>query len=279
MSELLKLVEPVLALCASAAERIVYHYQAPGADQYQSKDDNSPLTQADVDSHQILAEGLPSLEGAWPVLSEESGEDERARRRQWRRFWLIDPLDGTREFLERTDEFTINVALIDKHEPAFGVLYEPLKDSACVGIPGAGAWRYTRCAMGQWQREPLSCRALPNSDELVLLASRRHKNACLDACMEWLQAGGRRIIRRNSGSALKFSELAAGLGDFYPRFSPCCEWDVAAGQAIVDAAGGGVFGLDGQPLRYNLSDSLLSPHFYALAEPDHALWTELWRPG
>jgi 3'(2'), 5'-bisphosphate nucleotidase len=208
------------------------------------------------------------------VLSEESRESELARRRDWHRFWLVDPLDGTKEFLARTGEFTINVALIDEHLPVLGVIYLPLEDVAYVGLPGTGAWRH-QFAEGVWHRRAISARKLEAGQSLTVLASRRHRGPRLRSCLDWLVGQWGPLERDDSGSALKFCQLAAGEGDFYPRFTPCCEWDTAAGQALVEAAGGCVVGLDGAPLRYNQRDSLLSPNFYALADPAHALWRQL----
>jgi 3'(2'), 5'-bisphosphate nucleotidase len=185
---------------------------------------------------------------------------------------MVDPLDGTREFLERTGEFTINIALIEAQRPVLGLVYEPLVQAANLGIVGEGAWRLQRGVDG-WRSAPLQTRTLA-SETLVLLASRRHSNSRLDSCLAYLE-GTYKIERRNSGSALKFCDLAAGRGDCYPRFSPCSEWDVAAGDALVTAAGGAVLGLDGQPLRYNARESLLSPHFIAVGDNDAALWQRL----
>ena len=276
MPDLFPLAEPLLDLCFEAGEKILEHYNAPHADQFEAKKDDSPLTRADIDSHRILVDGLARLDWAWPVLSEESGDEVLAQRRSWEQFWLVDPLDGTREFLERTGEFTINVALVDQHAPVLGLLYQPIARIAHLGIVGRGVWRFSLDANDHLQREVVGCRALPEQGPLALLASRRHGGDRLVGFLEWLEARGYEIERHNSGSALKFCQMADGEGDVYPRFYPCCEWDVAAGQAIVEAAGGAVLGLDGRPLRYNTGDSLLSPHFYALSQPDHTLWQALW---
>lgn len=267
------LVSPLLQLCLQAGDAICQHYHAPGADRFEAKGDDSPLTRADIDSHHILHAGLLALQPSLPVLSEESGDEELAGRHSWQRFWLVDPLDGTKEFLGRTGEFTINIALIDAHRPILGLLYLPLAQTAFLGIPGRGARRYRYD--GSWQEQAIATRRLRAAEPLTVLASRRHRGPRLEACLEWLQVQWGVIDRQNSGSALKFCQLAEGEGDFYPRFSPCCEWDTAAGQALLEAAGGALLGLDGQPLRYNCGDSLLSPDFLALGDPDHELWQRL----
>jgi 3'(2'), 5'-bisphosphate nucleotidase len=273
--ELQSLVYPLLSLCRKAGAVICEHYHAPEAVDYEAKKDDSPLTKADLASHALLQAGLTALDARIPVLSEESAPAELAQRRQWRRYWLVDPLDGTREFLDRTGEFTINIALIDNHRPILGILYQPLERVAFVGIPGVHARRFRDCGEQQWDEASLTVRNLQPGQPLTVLASRRHRSARLKTCLEWLAEYWGPVSRVNSGSALKFCQLVEGLGDFYPRFSPCCEWDTAAGQAVLEAAGGCLLGLDGEPLRYNCGDSLYSPHFYAIADAGHPLWEQL----
>mgnify|MGYP001819737747 FL=1 len=278
MKSLEHLVPTLLELCREAGTLICTHYHAPGADRFESKGDDSPLTRADLDSHAHLQRGLAAMEPCLPVLSEESSEDELARRRDWPRFWLVDPLDGTKEFLARTGEFTINIALVDGHRPVLGVIYLPLEEIAYVGIPGVGAHSH-HFEEGGWRRRVLRGRKLEQGRPLKVLASRRHRGPRLMACLDWLGEQWGPIERDDSGSALKFCQLAAGEGDFYPRFTPCCEWDTGAGQALVEAAGGSLLGLEGAPLGYNQGDSLLSPNFYAVADPAHPLWQRLLDRG
>jgi 3'(2'), 5'-bisphosphate nucleotidase len=272
VTERQSLVKPLLELCREAGDLICQHYGAPGAGEYRAKGDDSPLTQADIASHRLLQSGLAAMQPSLPILSEESSAQERVGRRSWSRYWLVDPLDGTKEFLSRTGEFTINIALIEQHSPVLGVLYLPLEKTAYVGIPGESAVLYRCIADQRWQGEPLAARKLEARRPLVVLASRRHRGARLQLCLSWLQENWGEFARENSGSALKFCQLASGQGDFYPRYARCCEWDTAAGQAVVEAAGGRVLGLDGQPLRYNLGESLYSKPFFAVADPEHPLW-------
>lgn len=270
--DLPELVPPLLDLCREAAARICHHYHAPDADQFQAKDDDSPLTRADLDSHACLKAGLQALTPTLPILSEESDINEVQGRRSWPEFWMVDPLDGTKEFLARTGEFTINVALIREHRAVLGLLYVPLERRAYVGIPG----QWARCYREEgWQWDPLQVRPLQAATPMTVLASRRHRGARITACFDWLQQHWGEIERHNSGSALKFCQLAAGRGDVYPRFSPCSEWDTAAGQALLEAAGGALLGLDGKPLRYNERDTLLSPNFLAIGDVENPLWSAL----
>jgi 3'(2'), 5'-bisphosphate nucleotidase len=273
--DLQQYVSPLLDLCRQAGAVICQHYHAPRAGDFEAKSDDSPLTRADLASDALLRSGLAALAADVPVLSEESAPVEFAERRQWRRYWLVDPLDGTREFLARTGEFTINIALIDDHRPVLGVLYLPLERRAYVGIPGLQACSYSDLDAGSRVETALTTRSLQPGQPLLVLASRRHRSARLEQCLDWLAANWGEVRRIQAGSALKFLRLAEGVGDFYPRFSPCCEWDTAAGQALLEAAGGAVLGLDGEPLEYNCQDSLYSPPFYALADSCHPLWPRL----
>ncbi len=279
MQELADFVTPLLGLCREAGELICSHYYSPGTTEFTAKHDRSPLTLADTQSHALLQAGLLALDASIPVLSEESTADALAGRRGWHRYWLVDPLDGTKEFLAQTGEFTINIALIEDYRPVLGVLYLPLERTAYVGIPGANAYCYRGDPRGQWVRAPLAVRPLVPGRELAVLASRRHRNAKLEECLGWLREHWGPIARLDSGSALKFCQLARGEGDFYPRFSPCSEWDTAAGQAVLEAAGGALLGMDGLPLRYNCRESLLSPHFFAIGDAGHPLWRALLEEG
>jgi 3'(2'), 5'-bisphosphate nucleotidase len=179
----------------------------------------------------------------------------------------VDPLDGTREFLGRTGEFTVNIALVRDHVAVFGLIAVPTSDTVYAGGPGLGAWKRRA---GSWV--PVQCRRLDDAETLVVVASRRHRGEKLDACLAALETRAPGFRRDHAGSALKFCYLAEGRADFYPRFSPCSEWDTAAGQALVEGAGGAVLGMNGEPLRYNQRETLLSPHFHALGDPANKLW-------
>ncbi len=275
MSHLETLVAPLIELCTLAGEAICTHYHSAESGQYESKGDQSPLTRADLDSHAIILSGLEELDEAIPILSEESTTIGFATRREWDKYWLVDPLDGTREFLDRTGEFTINIALVEHHVPVLGLLYLPLEKKAYVGMPGAGAQCYELSSQGQWQARELQTRPLSSGKPLTILASHRHRGPRLGSVLEWLEQRRGPLERVNSGSALKFCQLVEGTGDFYPRFSPCCEWDTAAGQALLVAAGGSLLGMDGKAVLYNQRKSLMSPDFYAIGDAQHPLWKEL----
>ncbi len=264
-------LDALMGLCEQAGNAILAHYHGADRIEVESKSDRTPLTAADLASHRLLDEGLQGLWPDVPVLSEESPLAVTAQRREWDRFWLVDPLDGTREFLEETGQFTINIALVESHRPVLGLIYQPLEALAYAGIPGEGAWQIGACD-GSWRE--LACRSLGGGFPTVL-ASARHRGPRLAHCLDWLNGAFGGHDRLNSGSAIKFCDMAAGRGDLYPRFSPCSEWDVAAGDALVSAAGGAVLDMAGVPLRYNCRDTLLSPDFIALADPTASQWRGL----
>lgn len=221
------------------------------------KDDDSPLTQADLAAHELIKTGLSRLTPDLPLLSEEGAERPYAERAGWSRYWLVDPLDGTKEFIRKNGEFTVNIALVEQGEPVLGVVYAPVLDQLYAGARGLGAWREDRNG-----RQPLKTRAWPERPAVV--ASRSHRDARTDALLERLPAHTLTSV----GSSLKFCLVAAGEADLYPRLGPTSEWDTAAAQAVVEAAGGAVLEWPAlTPLRYNAKDSLLNPEFLVVGDP------------
>jgi 3'(2'), 5'-bisphosphate nucleotidase len=218
------------------------------------KADASPLTLADRRSHQIISKGLQAQYPGIPVLSEEGKEVPYASRRAWPLFWLVDPLDGTKEFVKRNGEFSVNIALIEGNAPTVGVIYLPVPDRLYVADIRKGCW----------EKSPGKSRRLqvdnsPPSDPVRVLKSRSHPSPNLEALLDLLPSH-EPIIR---GSALKFCAIAAVEADFYPRFGPTWEWDTAAGQAIVVAAGGVMLTLDGHPFTYNKPNLVNGPFLAA----------------
>jgi len=221
------------------------------------KEDASPLTQADLASHLLIRDSLRELTPDIPVLSEESSEMPFARRAAWKEYWLVDPLDGTKEFIKRNGEFTVNIALIRDHEPAMGVVHVPVSGVTYWGVADSGAVR----ADSNGDAESISVRK-PCADPAVVVGSRSHANPVLQQHLERL--GSYELV--SMGSSLKFCLVAEGKADFYPRLGPTSEWDTAAAHAVVAAAGGRVVTLGGQPLRYNCKESLLNPEFLVIGD-------------
>ena len=226
----------------------------------QSKADDSPLTRADLAAHHLIVAGLQSLAEDIPVLSEESEGISFAERSSWNRYFLVDPLDGTKEFINRNGEFTVNIALIDNHQPTLGAVYVPVQDKLYLGDVAAGVATRT---IGD-KTEKICVRSCQGED-MTLVASRRHGSDALVALMGRLEEQFV-VATENVGSSLKFCLIAEGKADFYPRFAPTSEWDTGAAQALVVAAGGAVLNLEFEPLTYNAKENILNPHFFVIGD-------------
>jgi 3'(2'), 5'-bisphosphate nucleotidase len=257
------LLPGVLKLVGEAGAAIMAVYATAHGVEY--KADDSPITLADRAAHAILSRGLARLAPAIPVLSEESeATHAHAVRSQWRELWLVDPLDGTREFISRNGEFTVNVALIRDHRPVLGVVSAPALGVTYYAAAGHGAFRRSADA----PPEPITVR--PAGSPLVIVGSRSHRGDTLDAMLA--RIGPHEL--KPMGSALKFCLVAEGSADFYPRLGPTSEWDTAAAQAVLEVAGGAVIRLDGQPLEYNARETILNPEFLAFGDRSRH-WTDL----
>ena len=255
--DLKSLIEPIVALAEDAGRAILEVYSTDF--DVQAKDDDSPLTQADLAAHRRISAGLKSLTPDIPIISEESGLPEYAERRQWRRYWIVDPLDGTREFVNRNGEFTVNIALIDDQRPVLGVVHVPVRDTTYVGCEGVGAERreHGGAAVSIHVSGQSAARAR-------IVGSRSHRGASLDRFLE--RVGDYDMVPM--GSSLKFCVVAEGAADIYPRLGPTSEWDTAAAQAVVEQAGGKVVTLDGKPMKYNAKADILNPHFMVIGSAD-----------
>jgi 3'(2'), 5'-bisphosphate nucleotidase len=251
-----ELLPGVLDAVAAASAAILEVYASALTVEY--KADDSPITRADRAAHDILAARLALLAPEIPVLSEEAEEAHAfAARRDWSELWLVDPLDGTREFIGRNGEFTVNVGLIRNHQPVLGVVAAPALGLTYYAARGHGAF----CSDGK--SAPRQIRTRAAAEPLVVVGSRSHRGDSLDGLLAKL--GPHEL--RPTGSALKFCLVAEGTADFYPRLGLTSEWDTAAAQAVLEVAGGAVTALDGTPLRYNQRDTLLNPHFIAYGDP------------
>lgn len=255
--------EAVVALAQRAAGAILEIYEA--GFEVVRKSDASPVTEADLASHRLIAEGLRRLTPAVPVLSEEAAITPWETRRHWRRFWLVDPLDGTREFVKRNGEFTVNIALIEDGVAVFGVVQAPVPGVVWHGVLGGGAFRREAGSGGGGPSAaadaPLRVRE-PATGRLRVAASRSHRDARTEALLA--RMGDHETV--GLGSSLKFCRIAEGALDVYPRFGPTSEWDTAAGQCVLEAAGGAVLAPDGRPFRYNQRETLLNGDFLALGD-------------
>ena len=223
------------------------------------KDDRSPLTEADRASHECIVAGLRALDPTLPILSEESAPEEIEERRSWVRYWLVDPLDGTKEFVKRNGEFTVNIALIEDGRAVMGIVLAPAKGLEYAGALDLGAWK--RVANAQPEAISVTLRQTGNPR---VVASRSHPSGALAAYLA--NIGPHEL--KPMGSSLKICLVADGQADVYPRLGPTSEWDTAAAQAILESAGGSMMDPAGRALRYNTKDSLLNPYFLAFGDPN-----------
>jgi 3'(2'), 5'-bisphosphate nucleotidase len=251
------LIDSIVALAEKAGQAILEVYSSDFA--VQSKADQSPLTQADLSAHLCIVAGLKVLTPALPVISEEAELPDFAERSSWQRYWLVDPLDGTKEFVNRNGEFTVNIALIDQGNPVFGVVHVPIQNKTYIGCDGYGAER--RDSDGS--ATPIRV-ASSSAQPVRVVGSRSHRGASLDAYLESL--GECNMIPM--GSSLKFCVIAEGAADLYPRLGLTSEWDTAAAQAVVEQAGGSVVTLDGKHMKYNTKSDILNPYFFVIGAAD-----------
>ncbi|WP_263146119.1 3'(2'),5'-bisphosphate nucleotidase CysQ [Pseudomonas sp. RIT-PI-AD] len=253
----------VIDLVRQAGEAILPYWRTGLA--VTEKADASPVTAADLAAHRLLAAGLEALDADIPVLSEEAAEIPLETRAAWRRWWLVDPLDGTKEFIAGSEEYTVNVALIEAGRVVFGV----------VGIPADGRCYYGGVGLGSWRRERqgatkrIGVRATP-VEGFTLIASRRHGSPAQERLLAGLGERFGELRLANVGSSLKFCLLAEGRADCYPRLAPTSQWDTAAAQGVLEGAGGEVLDCRGEPLTYEARASYLNPSFLAL--PRDAAW-------
>ncbi len=255
MLELHALLPSVIDLARAAGHEIMDVYARDF--RVEEKADRSPLTEADLRSQTRIVAGLSALTPGIPILSEESAlvpYDERAR---WQEYWLVDPLDGTREFVSRNPEFTVNIALVREQRPVLGVVHVPAQSLDYHACEGIGAFRRPT------DERVVEIHATPRAATPIrVVGSKSHRGDSLDGLLAQLGPHELKPI----GSSLKLCLVAEGSADFYPRLGPTMEWDIAAAQAVLECAGGYVIDLDGQPLRYNRRDSLVNPHFIAYGD-------------
>ncbi len=250
-----ELRETVIGIAQDAGAAILQVY-ASGFE-VTLKDDDSPVTSADLAANQCIVEGLSRLTPDLPILSEESAQVDWEVRRHWGAYWLVDPLDGTREFLKRNGEFSVNIALIYQGAPVFGVVQAPVTGLVWHAMRGEQAFRR------QGLHDTVLRVRTPATPPLRVAASRSHRSAATES----LLARMGRIETVAQGSSLKFCRIAEGDLDVYPRLGPTSEWDTAAGQCVLHGAGGAVLSArSGKPFRYNRRETLLNGDFIALGD-------------
>lgn len=253
----LSLLENINAFLPKVAEKILQFYADPLSLNITKKDNSTPLTAADLAANEMLVQFLTKLTPELPILSEEGKDIPFSERQQWEYYWLIDPLDGTKEFLEGNGEFTINVALIKKNKAVLGIIYHPVSDDCFFAAEGHGAFLQKRSG----EKTAIHTRKCP-ADSIEVLISRHHT----PKGFQQIEEAAIKYHFHRQGSALKFCRIAEGKADIYPRVGPTSEWDTAAGQCIVEEAGGEVLQASGQPLQYNTKPQLENPPFIVIAD-------------
>ena len=258
----------VVARNAGAAILEIYGREDLGVE---SKSDDSPLTAADLAANRVILAGLQAIAPQVPVLSEEDEALPFSERQGWQSYFLVDPLDGTKEFISRNGEFTVNIALVDDGVPVLGVVYVPVLNVLYAGFSSPGeqpvAFVERAGSRQKIQVRPLAPR-LAAGEPLAVVASRRHSSPEMALCMASLEKHFAGVATVNMGSSLKLCLIAEGAADLYPRLAPTSEWDTAAAHAVVCAAGGEVVDVHLEPLRYNRKAGLLNPYFYVLGDTD-----------
>ena len=261
MSDLRSLFPALEQISREAGEAILALYNQDSPVDVDTKSDDSPVTKADIAAHKIIEKGLRALTPDTPILSEEGGLPPFDVRKSWNEYWLVDPLDGTKEFINKNGEFTVNIALIRGNDAVLGYVYVPVLDILYFGGPEFGSYRADKEGTKQ-----LSAEALKLEGELKVVGSRRHGAEALDKMLDAISPDFSKIARVNMGSSLKICACAEGNADWYPRLALTCEWDTAAAHAVLSGAGGEIFTPDLTPLRYNTKEEMLNPFFHAVGD-------------
>lgn len=251
------LLEPVINIAREAGQAIVEVAQSADIN-IQKKADKSPVTEADLRANQLITDGLMTIAPEIPIISEEGDEALPEQRLSWPRCWLVDPLDGTRGFIDGSGEYTVNIALIEDHKPVMGVIFAPqLDEKLYYAVSGQGAF-----SRGNGVDEQLSFKSFDSVRALNIAVSQYHRSKWLDDLLTDIPKY--ELVRMNS--SVKICFVAEGVADVYPRLGPTSEWDTAAGQCIVEEAGGAVVNLDGEPLHYNARETLENPGFIVIGD-------------
>ena len=232
------------------------------------KDDESPLTKADLASHKIITDSIKKITPDIPILSEEEFIDWKIRKK-WKKYWLIDPLDGTKEFIKKNDEFTVNIALIENNRPILGVIYTPALNELFYSIKNFGSYKIlTKKKLNTLKEAKRISINKKKSNKVKIVGSRSHSNPILE---KWVNKNFNEFDILQKGSSLKFCLIAEGSADIYPRFGPTSEWDIAAGHIILEEAGGKLKSIDNKEILYNEKENILNPEFFAYSNVDFVI--------
>ncbi len=249
-----QLLPEVVRIAQEAGDKIMAIYNSD-AFNIEHKEDDSPLTAADLASHHYIVEQLSILTPQYPILSEESAKLPFSERRHWQTYWLVDPLDGTREFVKHNGEFSVLIALVHKHKSVLGVVHAPALQETWFACKGHGAFK-------QIADKTFAIHTREMADPVKIMGSKSHRDPNIPNFLARIGRHEYHVL----GSILKACLVAEGSADLYPRLGPTSEWDTAAAQIIVEEAGGYFTRTDMQPMRYNTQESLLNPHFFVFGK-------------
>ena len=256
----------ILNISVDAGEVILNYYNENVDVIY--KDDESPLTKADLASHKIITDSIKKITPDIPILSEEEFIDWKIRKK-WKKYWLIDPLDGTKEFIKKNGEFTVNIALIENNRPILGVIYTPALNELFYSIKNFGSYKIlTKKKLNTLKEAKRISINKKKSNKIKIVGSRSHSNPILD---KWVNKNFNEFDILQKGSSLKFCLIAEGSADIYPRFGPTSEWDIAAGHIILEEAGGKLKSIDNKEILYNEKENILNPDFFAYSNIDFVI--------
>lgn len=249
----------VIAIATEAGAILSTHFHSIFTHKIKLKSDKTPVTQADIAANQFITAQLTKLDSTIPVLSEETNIPDFAIRTQWKKYWLVDPLDGTRGFIKHSPEFCVNIALIENHYPILGVIYSPIEKICYYASKNQGAFRLRQAL----PPHSITCAKRSSDTPLRFLCSHFDNHHPLKNSLHKIL---KNVTVMQMNSAIKFGVIACGDADLYVRFGKTSEWDTAAGQCIVTEAGGAVVDFQGQPLQYNAKSSLINPSFMAVGD-------------
>ena len=252
-----KLILDICNISIRAGNKILEYYKDDI--EVTHKNDSSPLTKADLASNKIIKTALHNLDTTIPILSEESLV-EWGTRKSWNKYWLVDPLDGTKEFIKNNGEFTVNIALVEKNNPILGVIFAPVKSLIYFAQKGYGSFTLHTSLELNSLDEATQISVFKQSDPVRIIGSRSHSN---NSFTTWVNEKFPNAQIIQAGSSLKFCLIADGNADIYPRFGLTSEWDIAAGHIILNEAGGKILTLSNKEIKYNQKESLLNPEFIA----------------
>lgn len=267
LAQLPELITPCVTLAKKAGSSILEFYQNNREINIQLKADATPVTHADIAAHNVIVAGLKQLTPTIPILSEEGAKIPFADRQSWQTYWLIDPLDGTKEFIHQTDEFTVNIALIHQGHSILGVIYAPVLDVCYYAYANAGAYKQIA------DNAPQKIHSSRVDDKnLRITVSRRHSLSAAETFIEQLPNS----VKIPRGSSLKTCLVAEGAADAYPCFGKTSEWDMGAAQCVIEEAGGSMIDLQFQPIKFNQQESLLNPPLLVIGDKDYN-WRQFLR--